>query len=126
MTVHFITHQVKGKGRGKFMGYPTINMSVPANFELEHGIYAVWTTLDAFKFKGAMHWGPIPTFDDAHPSLEVFLLGLEGQDLSNTDTSHIEVEVVERLRDIHKFSSVVELTAQMDKDISSVRKILVE
>ena len=101
-------------------------MSVPPNFELEHGIYAVWVTLEALRFKGAMHWGPIPTFDDAAPSLEVFLLGLEGQDLSNTDTSHIEVEVVERLRDIHKYTSVVELTMQMDKDITAVRKILVE
>ncbi len=101
-------------------------MFIPARFELEHGIYAVWIILDSLRFKGAMHWGPIPTFDDAAPSLEVFLLGLEGQDLSNTDTTHIEVEVVERLRDIHKFSSVVELTAQMDKDVNAVRKILVE
>lgn len=126
MTVRFVTNQVRGKGRGKFMGYPTINMSIPAHFELEHGIYAVWVTLDSLKFKGAMHWGPIPTFDDVAPSLEVFLLGLEGQDLSNTDTSHIEVEVVSRLRDVHKFSSVIELTDQMDKDVSAVRKILVE
>lgn len=126
MTVRFVTSQIKGKGRGKFMGYPTINMLVPANFELEHGIYAVWITLESLKFKGAMHWGPIPTFDDAAPSLEVFLLGLEGKDLSNTDTTHIEVEVVERLREILKFSSVVELTAQIDKDVSAVRKILVE
>jgi riboflavin kinase/FMN adenylyltransferase len=126
MTVRFTSNQISGKGRGKFMGFPTINMTVPQNFDLAYGIYAVWVTLDALKFKGAMHWGPIPTFDDASASLEVFLLGLEGQDLSNTDTSHIEVEVVERLRDIIKFSSVVELTAQMDKDVISARRILVE
>lgn len=101
-------------------------MLVPANFELEYGIYAVWVTLQSLKFKGAMHWGPIPTFDDTAPSLEVFLLGLEGQDLSNTDTACIEVDVVERLREILKFSSMVELTAQIDKDVSAVRKILVE
>ena len=126
MTVRFISKQITGKGRGKFMGYPTINMSVPPGFELEYGVYAVWVILDDLKFKGAMHWGPIPTFDDASPSLEVFLLGLEGQDLSNTDTTRIEIEVVERLRDIHKYASVVELTMQMDKDILAARKILVE
>ena len=106
------------------MGFPTINMVVPAGFELDFGIYAVWVTLDELKFKGAMHWGPIPTFDDPSPSLEVFLLGLEGQDLSNTDTSQVEIDIVEKLRDVIKFSSVVELTTQMEKDVLNVRSIL--
>lgn len=124
MTVHFVSQQITGKGRGKFMGFPTINMVVPSGFELEYGIYAVWVTLDDLRFKGAMHWGPIPTFDDPSPSLEVFLLGLEGQDLTNTDTTHVEIDVVERLREVIKFSSVVELTTQMEKDVSNVRSIL--
>lgn len=124
MTIHFVSNQITGKGRGKFMGFPTINMVIPKDFELEYGVYAVWVTLDALPFKGAMHWGPIPTFDDASPSLEVFLLGLEGQDLSNTDTSHIEIDVVKKLREIIKFSSVIELTTQMDHDVSEVRRLL--
>ena len=108
------------------MGFPTINMVVPEKFDLEHGIYAVWVTLDNLRFKGAMHWGPIPTFDDTNPSLEVFLLGLEGQDLSSTDTSRIEIDVVERLREVIKFSSVIELTTQMEKDVSNARRVLTE
>ncbi len=101
-------------------------MVVPKDFELEYGVYAVWVKLDDLSFRGAMHWGPIPTFDDEHPSLEVFLLGLDGQDLSNTDTSYIEIDVVEKLRSIIKFSSVVELTMQMEKDVTDARRILVE
>ena len=108
------------------MGFPTINMVIPTDFDLEYGIYAVWVTLDELRFKGAMHWGPIPTFDDTNPSLEVFLLGLEGQDLSATDTSHIEVVIAQKLRDVKKFVSVVELTAQMEQDVASVRRMLQE
>jgi riboflavin kinase / FMN adenylyltransferase len=124
MTTQFTTYQISGKGRGKFMGFPTINMQVPAGFELVFGIYAVWVTIDAITFKGAMHWGPIPTFDDEKASLEVFLLGLEHQELSSSDTSKIDIVVVERLRDVEKFSSVNELTQQITDDVSKVRKIL--
>lgn len=101
-------------------------MMPPEGFELETGIYAVWVSIDDIKFRGAMHWGPIPTFDDEDQSLEVFLLGLDGTDLSSTDTSRISVQIVERLRDIIKFPSIDELTRQIDSDVVYIRKVLQE
>ena len=101
-------------------------MAVPKGFELDFGVYAVWVTLDGLRFRGALHWGPIPTFEEEQTSLEVFLLGLEEQDLSQADTTHIEVDIVERIRDVMKFSSIPELTTQMELDVQTARKVLHE
>jgi riboflavin kinase / FMN adenylyltransferase len=126
VTTHFSTKQIKGKGRGKFLGYPTINMEVPVGFELVDGIYAVWVTLEGMRFRGALHWGPIPTFDDGAKSLEVYLLGVDDGALDRTVISVLSVEIVKKLRDIKKFASVNELTKQIGRDVQDVRGILHE
>lgn len=126
MTTHFITKQIKGHGRGKFLGFPTINLEVPEKFELDNGIYASWVTIDGTRFRGALHWGPIPTFDEKEQSLEVFLLGPGEHELASADVSKILVEPVERLRDVLKFDSIELLTRQMEKDVARVRSLLKE
>ena len=108
------------------MGFPTINMEVPPDFTLASGVYAVWVTISETKIRGAMHWGPIPTFDETQKSLEVFLLGVGDHELSHADLSHISVDVKERIRDIVKFPTVDDLTQQLEKDSSDVRRLLPE
>jgi len=126
MTTHFITKQIKGHGRGKLLGFPTVNLAVPRDFDLVDGIYAVWVIIEGTRFRGAMHWGPIPTFDEKVKSLEVFILGLGEHELSHADITRIFVEPVERIRDIMKFDSVDALTRQMEKDVARVRSLLKE
>jgi riboflavin kinase / FMN adenylyltransferase len=126
VTTHFVTKQIKGKGRGKFLGFPTINMEVPEGFDIANGVYAAWVTIAGTRFRGALHWGPIPTFDETKKSLEVFLLGLGEHELSHADLSVVSVEIKEKIRDIIKFPSVDTLTRQMEKDVARVRKILTE
>jgi riboflavin kinase/FMN adenylyltransferase len=126
MTTHFTSKQIKGKGRGKFLGYPTINMEIPKDFDLATGVYAVWVTINGTRFRGALHWGPIPTFDETKKSLEVFLLGLGDHELSHADLSIIMIEPKIKLRGIIRFPSVDALTQQLERDIASVRKILTE
>ncbi len=101
-------------------------MEIPKNFVLQDGIYAVWVTLNGTKFRGALHWGPIPTFDEKEKSLEVFLLGVGEHELSHANIGSILVEPVERMRDVIKFPSVDTLTQQMEKDVLEVRRILTE
>ena len=126
MTTHFIAKHIQGKGRGKFLGYPTINLAIPSDFELDDGIYAVWVTIETTRFRGAMHWGPIPTFDSPEHSLEIFVLGAEDGVLDHADLSFVSVEIVKKLRDVIKFPSVDTLTIQMEKDVRLVRKLLQE
>ena len=124
MTTHFTTKHITGKGRGKFLGYPTINLEVPKDFELTDGIYATWVTITGTAFQGALHWGPIPTFDQEQKSLEVFLLEADDRLLERADLSVISVEIVKKIRDVIKFPNIQSLTKEIGNDVIAVRKIL--
>lgn len=120
----FTTHQAKGKGRGRLLGFPTINMQIPADFDLPEGIYAVWVNIGKKKWMGAMHYGPVPVFGQETTSLEVFLLDAAEKDFSNVDTSVIGVTPVKRLRDVCAFPGPDELIVQIRQDVEDVRQIL--
>jgi riboflavin kinase / FMN adenylyltransferase len=124
MTTRFTTKQIKGKGRGKFLGYPTINLEIPVGFELSEGIYAAWVTIDGTRFRGALHWGPIPTFDEEAKSLEVYVLGVGDHELTHADLSHVTIEPIALLRNIGRFATIDALTRQIELDVIAVRKNL--
>lgn len=119
----FQTRQIKGKGRGKFLGFPTINMEIPAGLRFPEGIYAVKVTISNHTYIGAMHFGPIPTFAENQKSLEVFLLDTDGRELKSLDTNSIQIMLIKHIRDVQTFSSSKALTAQMQLDVEEVRKI---
>lgn len=125
--VVIVTKKVKGKGRGKFLGYPTVNMIIPKKLSVQDGIYAARVWIGKKEFKGALHFGPIPTFADEQKSLEVFLLDTKSKDIDSHlrgNTEKIKVEFVKWLRPVINFSSEKELTDQIGKDVVDVRKIL--
>jgi len=124
MTTRFTTGQIKGKGRGKLLGYPTINLEVPVGFDLADGIYAAWVTIDGIRFRGALHWGPIPTFDEDTKSLEVYVLGIGDHELAHADLTAVTVEPIMRLRNIGRFATIDALTRQIELDVIAVRKNL--
>jgi riboflavin kinase/FMN adenylyltransferase len=126
MTTRFTSKRITGKGRGKFVGFPTINLEVPPDFDLADGIYAVRVTITGTRFRGALHWGPIPTFEEPAKSLEVYVLGVGDNELSHADLSAITIEPVVRLRNISKFATIEALTRQIELDIVAVRKNLPE
>ena len=126
MTTRFTTKQIKGKGRGKLLGYPTINLEVPLGFDLADGIYAAWVTINGTRFRGALHWGPIPTFDEEAKSLEVYVLGIGDHELAHADLTAVTVEPVARLRNIGRFATISALMRQIELDVIAVRKNLRE
>lgn len=115
-----LTEVISGHGRGKEMGFPTLNLVIPKSLTDKHGIYAGWVWIDTKKYQGAFHFGPIPTFQDPQPSLEVYLL--------NTDIdippTQIEFELVQFLREIRNFDSVDQLVKQIALDVESCKNIL--
>lgn len=111
---------IKGFGRGKTLGFPTFNLVIPNGFDFEFGIYAAWVWIDGEKYQGAMHYGPIPTFDLEKPSLEIFLLNYS----KNEPVAQLEFEIVEFIRGIIKFSQPTELQNRIKEDIDEVRTIL--
>ena len=111
---------IKGKGRGKGIGYPTFNLQIPVNFDLKPGIYACWVWIKNIKYTGAMHFGPIPTFNETTLSLEIFVLNYSADNIIN----QLTFSPVKFLRPIKTFSSPEKLSNQITKDVSQVRHLL--
>ncbi len=118
------TSQVRGKGRGKFLGFPTINLQIPDDFSADDGIYAAWVTIDGLKHPGALHYGPVPTFHDTQKSLEVFLLDVTESDLPAGMLTNVDMELVQKLRDVIAFPNQEALIEQMKKDVTEAVDIL--
>lgn len=124
MNNKFKSKQISGHGRGRRIGFPTINMVIPDGFLLKEGIYAVRILISERYFIGAMHFGPIPTFGEKEKSLEVFLIDVEWNDLSGLDLDNIEVEVVKYLREIENFPDQEKLKRQISLDVDRVKKVV--
>ena len=116
--------QIKGVGRGHEIGFPTINLSVPHDMVLDKGIYASWVTIDGKIYKGALHYGFIPTFNLSTSTMEVHLLHVTDDTVPPTENVDIEIDIVERIREVRKFDTAVDLAVQIEKDILLVDKIL--
>ena len=121
--MRFKSRQVKGRGRGKLLGFPTINLDIPKDFNLEDGIYAVKVNIKEKEFIGAMHFGPIPTFKEKAKTLEVFLIDISPGSLPETENIDIEIETVEFLREIMNFKTEPELSKQISKDVLKTKQI---
>lgn len=112
---------VRGDGRGRTIGVPTANVAVSDKIMVPgNGVYAVYFHADGQRWHGAANVGTRPTFDGVGRSLEVHLLGFDG-DLYG---KRCLVEFVERLRPEQRFANVVDLVRQIHRDIASAREIL--
>ncbi|VVA44529.1 Riboflavin kinase [Candidatus Roizmanbacteria bacterium] len=126
--MQFESTHIKGKGRGKPMGFPTINLKIPENFELKDGIYAAKVVIENKTFVGALHYGPVPTFSEQEKSLEVYLIGLVENELTkygleNLDEKIIKVEILKYLRQVIKFRLVEDLVKQIEEDVKQIKEI---
>jgi riboflavin kinase/FMN adenylyltransferase len=119
-------HEVRGvvahgDERGRELGFPTANVSVPGEILLPaDGIYAGWTTrADGSRWPTAISLGRRPTFyAEAHASLlEAHLLDLD-DDLYE---EALKVQFVAFLRPELRFDSVEELVAQIGRDCDDAR-----
>ncbi len=122
--MQFISQKISGDGRGKLLGFPTINLVIPADLSLEEGIYAVWIWLDEKKYPGALHYGPIPTFHKSQLSLEVFVLTTDELANEQVERATITVEPVKRLRAIQNFPDSEALIKQITADVAAVKALL--
>jgi riboflavin kinase/FMN adenylyltransferase len=105
---------LRGAGRGRGLGYPTINVDVPDRRKLlpPDGVYAVQVEWDRGAAPGMMHMGPRPTYGEADRSLEVHLFGIDADLYGRL----VKVTWVARLRDILHLSGPEALRRQLDRD----------
>ena len=110
---------IKGDQRGRTLGFPTANFSMPANSRLAEGVYAVRVRLGNRLFNGVAGHGK-PMFDNTQPPFEAHILDFD-EDIYG---SHIQVALVCHLRANIQFDGVEGLIGQMNKDKQRARDIL--
>jgi riboflavin kinase/FMN adenylyltransferase len=105
---------VRGEGRGRTLGFPTINVEVPDRRKLlpPDGVYAVRVEWDGGRSGAMMHMGPRPTFGDTRPTVEAHLFA-ESPDLYGRS---VKVTWLRRLRDVRAFPTPEALRAQLVLD----------
>lgn len=122
-------HEVRGvvahgDERGRELGFPTANVSVPGELLLPaDGIYAGWfERADGSVHPAALSLGRRPTFyAEAHASLlEAHLLDFSG-DLYD---ERVRVRFTARLRGEEKFDSLEALVEQIQRDCDQARALL--
>jgi len=112
---------ITGAGRGTGLGFPTANLTVnPEQTLPPDGIYATWAYIDDKAFQSATNIGKRPTFGGIDRIVEVYVLDYHG-DLYEHE---LRIDIVERLRDEKRFSSVAELKKQVVEDVKQSRAML--
>jgi riboflavin kinase/FMN adenylyltransferase len=104
----------KGKGLGRKLNFPTANLFIEEEYKLipKNGVYVVKSVLNEKLFYGMMNIGFNPTVGGSSKNIEIhffnFKADLYGQ--------NIQIDILERIRDEHKFNSLEELKVQLAKD----------
>lgn len=112
---------VKGKGIGRKINFPTINLDIKEDYKLvpKKGVYIVKANFEQTTY-GIMNIGFRPTVGGSGQTIEIHLLDFHG-DLYG---EKIQIAVLKRLRDEQKFKSVEQLSAQIAKDEKAAREWL--
>lgn len=113
---------VPGDGRGRTIGVPTANLSVPTRLAVPaRGVYAVRAGPAGEPLVPAVaNIGVRPTFGGAEETVEVHLIDVE-RDLYGRI---VRIGFVERIRDERRFGGVEDLVAQIADDIARARVLL--
>ena len=111
---------VKGDGRGRTLGYPTVNLELDPDMAIpKDGVYATITRVDDWSMPSVTNIGTRPTFGVGKRTKETHILNFDG----NLVGEMIEVSFIERLRDETKFSGEEELKEQIKLDIKEAENI---
>lgn len=113
---------VRGAGRGRTIGVPTLNLAPPDGRKLlpPDGVYAVRVKVGSRQFGGMMNQGPRPTFGEHARTLEIHLFDFDDELYGEA----VDVEWVRRLREVQAFPSREALVAQLERDRQAARATL--
>ena len=109
-----------GDGRGKTLGFPTVNIPLAENrLVLPSGVYATATRTDAGEFPSVTNVGTCPTFGERSIHAETHLCAFSG----NLYGQEIEIRFLSRLRDEQVFSSKEMLIKQINVDKNKAMEV---
>lgn len=111
---------IKGAGRGKKIGIPTANLSFDQNRKApKNGVYISRTRVGDQYWHSITNIGSNPTFnDEINLFVETHIFDFD----NDIYGEEIRVEIIDRIRDEKKFSSVNDLIMQIKSDITKSRE----
>ena len=111
---------IRGKGRGKILDYPTINLkTTPAKLLPKDGVYSAKMQIQDKAYFGMLHIGPKPTFDDSSRSIEVHLFDANLDEFDSKACLFVESWI----RELQKFDTPALLKNQLRADEKKIKEI---
>lgn len=110
---------VRGRQRGRELGFPTANLATDNELLPPHGVYATTTTIDGVIRAGITNVGLRPTFNETTPMVETHLLDFTGSLYGRT----VRLGFVMRLREERRFPDVDALRAQIEADRRNAERL---
>ncbi len=107
---------IKGKQRGKKLGFPTANIKTHDN--IPQGIYISTTNIKDKIYNSITFVGNAVTFGEEEIFVETYILDFN-EDIYDKE---INVNLLERIRDNEKFDTVEKLIEQIEKDIALAKE----
>ena len=120
---YMLTGEVKkGKGLGRTLDFPTANLFIKETYKLipKSGVYVVQANINGKMVFGMMNIGYNPTVSGTTKSIEIHFFDFNA-DLYD---QRIQVDILARIRDEHKFESITALRNQLKKDKATSLSIL--
>ena len=111
-----VTH---GAARGAKLGFPTANIDAIDTLLPAKGVYASRAICADGIWPAAVNIGPNPTFGEDALKVEAHLIGYHGSLYGQP----LEVDFLQRLRDIRTFDSVEDLKSQLACDVQAVGEL---
>jgi riboflavin kinase/FMN adenylyltransferase len=108
---------IPGDGRGRTIGFPTINLKTDFPLIPKRGVYVSSVEIDGKKFPAVTNIGYNPTFDGQNLTIETYILDF-AQDLYGRE---LALYFSDRIRDEVKFGSVDELKERIWMDVETAR-----
>ena len=108
-----------GRRLGRELGFPTANLDVPRDLELEDGVYRSRVRVGGRTYEAMSNLGCNPSVGGAERRLETHLFDFAG-DLYGR---RLRVELLDRIRGERRFASVEELRAQIARDKTHIQNL---
>lgn len=115
----FKARVIKGKNRGKKLGFPTVNLKPFRPLDFKFGVYLSQIKIEDQIYQGLFHYGPRPTFKEKKPVLEIYILDFN-QDLKLETKS--QFKLLKYLRETKKFKNKEQLSKQISNDIIKTKQ----
>ena len=109
---------IKGKKRGRKIGFPTCNIKLANYVVPKLGVYSVIAQSNKFKKKGIANIGLRPTFNGQNLLLEVNIFGIN----ENLYNKLLIVNFLKFLRPEKKFKNITELKKQIKIDVKRAKQ----